>query len=91
MGTSSTRRECQLRAKRANLNIQPLRGNVNTRLSKLDDGQYDAIILASAGLKRLGFENRIASLIETSISLPAIGQGAIGIECSFLQQCQINF
>ena len=81
VGTSSTRRECQLRALRKDLNIQPLRGNVNTRLGKLDDGQYDAIILASAGLKRLGFEDRIADLIEIDTSLPAIGQGAIGIEC----------
>ena len=81
VGTSSTRRECQIRALRGDLNIQPLRGNVNTRLKKLDDGQYDAIILASAGLKRLGFEDRIADLIETDTSLPAIGQGAIGIEC----------
>lgn len=81
VGTSSTRRECQLRALRSDLNIQPLRGNVNTRLKKLDDGQYDAIILASAGLKRLGFEDRIADLISIDASLPAIGQGAIGIEC----------
>ena len=81
VGTSSTRRECQIRALRRDLNIQPLRGNVNTRLKKLDEGQYDAIILASAGLKRLGFEDRIADLIETDTSLPAIGQGAIGIEC----------
>ncbi len=81
VGTSSTRRECQIRAQRPDLNIQPLRGNVNTRLKKLDDGQYDAIILASAGLKRLGFAERIADLIETEVSLPAIGQGAIGIEC----------
>jgi hydroxymethylbilane synthase len=81
VGTSSTRRECQIRALRGDLNIQPLRGNVNTRLKKLDNGEYDAIILASAGLKRLGFEDRIAALIETDTSLPAIGQGAIGIEC----------
>ena len=81
VGTSSTRRECQIRAIRGDLNIQPLRGNVNTRLKKLDNGEYDAIILASAGLKRLGFEDRIAALIETDTSLPAIGQGAIGIEC----------
>ncbi len=81
VGTSSTRRECQIRALRSDLDIQPLRGNVNTRLKKLDDGQYDAIILASAGLKRLGFEDRIADLIDTDTSLPAIGQGAIGIEC----------
>ncbi len=81
VGTSSTRRECQLKALRSDLNIQPLRGNVNTRLSKLDDDQYDAIILASAGLKRLGFSERIASVIDIDTSLPAIGQGAIGIEC----------
>jgi len=81
VGTSSTRRECQIRALRNDLDIQPLRGNVNTRLKKLDDGEYDAIILASAGLKRLGFEDRIADLIETDTSLPAIGQGAIGVEC----------
>ena len=81
VGTSSTRRECQLRALRSDLDIQPLRGNVNTRLAKLDDGQYAAIILASAGLKRLGFEQRIADLIGIETSLPAIGQGAIGIEC----------
>ena len=81
VGTSSTRRECQIRALRPDCNIQPLRGNVNTRLAKLDDGQYDAIILASAGLKRLGFSERIRCALNTDISLPAIGQGAIGIEC----------
>lgn len=81
VGTSSTRRECQLRALRPDITIQPLRGNVNTRLNKLDEGQYDAIILACAGLKRLGFEHRIADFIEIDISVPAIGQGAIGIEC----------
>ena len=81
VGTSSSRRECQLRAYRDDLEIKPLRGNVNTRLAKLDDGQYDAIILASAGLKRLGFSDRIRSYIDISLSLPAIGQGAIGVEC----------
>lgn len=81
VGTSSTRRECQIRAFRNDLIIKPLRGNVNTRLRKLDENEYDAIILASAGLKRLGFENRIASYLDISTSLPAIGQGAIGIEC----------
>ena len=81
VGTSSSRRECQLRARRDDLKIKPLRGNVNTRLAKLDDGQYDAIILASAGLKRLGFADRISSYIDVTTSLPAIGQGAIGIEC----------
>ena len=81
VGTSSTRRSCQIRALRPDCDIQPLRGNVNTRLAKLDAGQYDAIILASAGLKRLGFNQRITSYLDTEISLPAIGQGAIGIEC----------
>ncbi len=81
VGTSSTRRECQLRAQRPDLTIMPLRGNVNTRLRKLDDGEYDAIILACAGLKRLGFEARIADYIDIDNSVPAIGQGAIGIEC----------
>ena len=79
--TSSARRECQLRAIRNDLNIVPLRGNVNTRLKKLDDGQYAAIILASAGLKRLGFGQRIREFLSIEQSLPAIGQGAIGIEC----------
>ena len=81
VGTSSTRRACQLKAARDDIDIQPLRGNVNTRLAKLDTGQFDAIILASAGLKRLGFGDRIASYLDTGTSLPAIGQGAIGIEC----------
>ena len=81
VGTSSLRRQCQLRHIRPDLQIKDLRGNVNTRLSKLDEGQYDAIILASAGLIRLGFEARISSYIETTVSLPAIGQGAVGIEC----------
>ncbi len=81
VGTSSMRRECQLRANRPDLKILSLRGNVNTRLKKLDDGQYDAIILAAAGLKRLGFDDRIKHSIDPLISLPAIGQGAVGIEC----------
>jgi len=81
VGTSSTRRECQLRALRPDLTIKPLRGNVNTRLRKLDEGEYDAIILACAGLKRLGFENRITQFLDINTSIPAIGQGAIGIEC----------
>ncbi len=80
VGTSSLRRQCQLRAKRPDLDILDLRGNVNTRLRKLDEGNYDAIILASAGLKRLGFEDRIRSCLSTEQSLPAIGQGAVGIE-----------
>jgi hydroxymethylbilane synthase len=80
VGTSSLRRESQLRARFPHLDIQPLRGNVNTRLRKLDEGLYDAIILAAAGLKRLGFTDRIASLLEPEQSLPAAGQGALGIE-----------
>ncbi|MDH5231691.1 MAG: hydroxymethylbilane synthase [Gammaproteobacteria bacterium] len=81
VGTSSLRRQAQIKALRPDIEIISLRGNVNTRLAKLDEGQYDAIILAAAGLIRLGFHDRIAEFIEPSISLPAIGQGAIGIEC----------
>ena len=80
VGTSSLRRESQLRAHYPHLDIQPLRGNVNTRLRKLDEGQYAAIILAAAGLKRLGFADRIAALLEPEQSLPSAGQGALGIE-----------
>lgn len=81
VGTSSLRRQCQLSDRRPDLEILPLRGNVNTRLRKLDDNEFDAIILAAAGLIRLGFGERISTFIETEASLPAIGQGAIGIEC----------
>jgi hydroxymethylbilane synthase len=81
VGTSSLRRQSQLAEQRADLQIKSLRGNVNTRLRKLDDGEYDAIILAAAGLIRLGFEARITALIGAEQSLPAIGQGAVGIEC----------
>ncbi|MCB6182773.1 hydroxymethylbilane synthase [Leeia sp. TBRC 13508] len=81
VGTSSLRRESQLRAKYPHLVIQPLRGNLGTRLKKLDDGQYAAIILAVAGLKRLGLEARIRGTLSTEQSLPAVGQGAVGIEC----------
>ncbi len=81
IGTSSLRRQCQIKALYPNAEILTLRGNVNTRLAKLDAGEYDAIILASAGLKRLGFAERIAQCLDTKLSLPAIGQGAIGIEC----------
>ncbi len=81
IGTSSLRRQCQLRALRPDLVIRDLRGNVNTRLAKLDEGQYDAIVLAAAGLIRLEMPERITSFIETDISLPANGQGAVGIEC----------
>jgi hydroxymethylbilane synthase len=80
VGTSSLRRECQLRASRPDLQILFLRGNVNTRLAKLDAGEYDAIILASAGLKRLGMHARIKSTLSAEQSLPAVGQGAVGIE-----------
>ena len=80
VGTSSLRRESQLRAYRPDLKVDFLRGNVNTRLAKLDEGQYDAIILAAAGLIRLGFEDRIRSRITPEQSLPAGGQGAVGIE-----------
>lgn len=81
IGTSSLRRQCQIKERFPNAEILSLRGNVNTRLAKLDAGDYDAIILASAGLKRLGMAERITQRLDTSISLPAIGQGAIGIEC----------
>lgn len=81
VGTSSLRRQTQLLAQRPDLKIKDLRGNVGTRLQKLDAGHYDAIILASAGLTRLGLGERIAEYLATDISLPAIGQGAIGIEC----------
>lgn len=80
VGTSSLRRESQLRARYPHLVIQPLRGNLDTRLSKLDSGQYDAIILAAAGLQRLGLGNRIRSFLSVDESLPAAGQGALGIE-----------
>ncbi|PJG68076.1 hydroxymethylbilane synthase [Acinetobacter seifertii] len=81
VGTSSLRRKSQILKQRPDLQIIDLRGNVGTRLGKLDDGQYDAIILASAGLKRLGLENRIRHTIEPNVSLPAVGQGALGLEC----------
>ncbi|ENM5727744.1 hydroxymethylbilane synthase [Vibrio mimicus] len=81
VGTCSLRRQCQLKAARPDLVIKELRGNVGTRLSKLDAGEYDAIILAAAGLKRLGLESRIRNFIEPEQSLPAVGQGAVGIEC----------
>jgi hydroxymethylbilane synthase len=81
VGTSSLRRESQLRARFPHLQVRPLRGNVQTRLRKLDEGQFSAIILAAAGLKRLGLGDRIAALLSTELSLPAVGQGALGIEC----------
>lgn len=81
VGTSSLRRQAQLRARRPDLQLLDLRGNVNTRLAKLDDGQYDAIVLACAGLQRLGFAERIASRLEAPAWLPAPAQGAVAVEC----------
>jgi len=81
VGSSSLRRQCQLRARRPDLEVRDLRGNVNSRLAKLDAGEYDAILLAAAGLKRLGFDERIRTRLEPAVSLPAVGQGAIAIEC----------
>ena len=80
LGTSSLRRTCQLSRHRPDLETGFLRGNVNTRLAKLDGGEFDAIILACAGLIRLGFEDRIGAAIDPDLSLPAAGQGAVGIE-----------
>jgi hydroxymethylbilane synthase len=81
VGTSSLRRQCQIRANYPELDIRDLRGNVNTRLTKLDNGEYEAIILATAGLVRLGMADRIKQRMPVELSLPAAGQGAIGIEC----------
>ncbi len=81
IGTSSLRRQLQIKANMPNAEMLDLRGNVNSRLQKLDNGDYDAIILATAGLVRLGFNDRIRSRITPEQSLPAIGQGAVGIEC----------
>ena len=80
VGTSSLRRECQLRRLGPALELKPLRGNVNTRLAKLDAGDFDAIILAAAGLRRLGLGDRVRHTISASQSLPAIGQGILAIE-----------
>ncbi len=81
VGTSSLRRESQIRARFPRLIVEPLRGNVQTRLKKLDDGQYAAIVLAAAGLQRLGLADRITAILTPEQSLPAPGQGALGIEC----------
>ena len=81
VGTSSLRRASQIRARHPRLSVEPLRGNVETRLRRLDEGRYAAIILAAAGLKRLGLAARITALLEPEESLPAAGQGALGIEC----------
>ncbi|HTP99078.1 MAG TPA: hydroxymethylbilane synthase [Casimicrobiaceae bacterium] len=82
VGTSSLRREAQLREKNSKLNVRLLRGNVNTRVSKLDEGMYEAMILAAAGLNRLGQNHRIAALLDPADFLPAVGQGALAIECA---------
>jgi hydroxymethylbilane synthase len=81
VGTSSLRRQCQLRSLRPDLEVLPLRGNVETRLRKLQDGDFDAIVLATAGLTRLGLADRITHFIDTERSLPAVGQGIVGVEC----------
>lgn len=81
LGTSSLRRECQIAHTKGNLTIKSLRGNVGTRLSKLDAGEYDAIILATSGLERLGLGERIRHELDDELSLPAVGQGALAIEC----------
>jgi hydroxymethylbilane synthase len=81
VGTSSLRRSSQLANARGDLEIVSLRGNLDTRLRKLEEGQFDAIVLAAAGVKRLGFQDRITEVLEPSVSLPAIAQGAVGIEC----------
>jgi hydroxymethylbilane synthase len=81
IGTSSLRRQCQLAARYPGWEIRSLRGNVGSRLAKLDAGEFDAILLAAAGLKRLGLEDRITLALAPEFSLPAIGQGAIGVQC----------
>ncbi|MCZ8130135.1 MAG: hydroxymethylbilane synthase [Steroidobacteraceae bacterium] len=81
IGTSSQRRQCILRSLRPDLEIHPLRGNVDTRLRKLEAGEFDAIILAAAGLTRLGWGDRISEYLDLGVSVPAVGQGVIGIEC----------
>jgi hydroxymethylbilane synthase len=81
VGTSSLRRQAQLRHARPDLQAMPIRGNVDTRLRKLDEGQFDALVLAEAGLKRLGFAPRISQVLSLDVMLPAVGQGALGIEC----------
>ncbi|UUS60577.1 MULTISPECIES: hydroxymethylbilane synthase [unclassified Acinetobacter] len=90
VGTSSLRRKCQILKQRPDLEIIDLRGNVGTRLSKLDAGNYDAIILASAGLKRLGLAEHIRHTLEPVVSLPAVGQGALGLECRSQDQAVLD-
>jgi hydroxymethylbilane synthase len=81
VGTSSLRREAQLRSRHPGLDVRPLRGNVETRLAKLDRGEYAAIVLAVAGLKRLGLGGRVRAVLDPDVSLPAVGQGALAVEC----------
>ena len=81
VGTSSLRRAVAILAARPDLRAEPVRGNVDTRLRKVDDGSYDAVVLALAGLKRLGWQDRATEILDVDVSLPAIGQGALGIEC----------
>ena len=81
VGTCSLRRQCLLRFRYPDLSVMDLRGNVNTRLQRLDEGDFDGIILAAAGLKRLGMEKRIRQIIPADLMLPAVGQGALGVEC----------
>jgi hydroxymethylbilane synthase len=90
VGTSSLRRKTQILKQRPDLEIIDLRGNVGTRLSKLDAGHYDAIILASAGLKRLGLAERIRHTLAPEVSLPAVGQGALGLECRSNDQAVLD-
>lgn len=90
VGTSSLRRKCQILHQRPDLVIHDLRGNVGTRLSKLDEGLYDAIILASAGLKRLELGDRIRHTLPAYMSLPAVGQGALGLECRANDQAVLD-
>lgn len=90
IGTSSLRRRAQLLALRPDLKVESVRGGVHTRLSKLDEGQYDALVLAAAGLQRMGFEERITQILEVDEMLPAVGQGALGIECRTDDSCVKN-
>ena len=91
VGTGSSRRQSQLKHLRPDLNIVGIRGNVDTRLRKLDEGEYDAILLAAAGLRRLGWADRITELLEPPTMLPAVGQGALGIECRADDQVALKF
>ncbi len=90
IGSSSLRRQCQIRQRYPNLQIRDLRGNVNTRLARLDGGEFDAIILASAGLLRLNMEQRIRLRMPPELSLPAGGQGAVGIECRVADRAMLD-